>query len=113
MKIQALVNREDGKKAQAKCKAASQAKAKASSKSKSKTKKAPVMKKPSSKAVDFTVQKPSADDLGQDPNVYHSRAWHQAKQFALKVLMMDEEAAKVYAKTKRAEAHKHWVAAKQ
>ena len=113
--FKALLEREEGKKASAKAKAASKPKAKASAKSKTngKTKTAPVMKRPSSKALDFTVVKPTAGDLEKDANVYHSRIWHQAKQFALKVLMMQEKPAKVYAKSKRAEANKFWITAKQ
>lgn len=107
----ALLNRDKGKDmGQAKAKA--KAKCKAKAKAKRKPAHAP-MKRPSTKAIDFLVEKPSQDDLAKDPNVYHSRIWHQAKQFALKVLMKDEEAAKVYAKGKRAEANRFRVTARQ
>ena len=38
-----------------------------------------VMKRPSSKALEFEVPKPTAADLEKKVNVYASRVWHAAR----------------------------------
>ena len=88
----ALVAREDKKKPVPK------AKGKAKGKPKGKAK--AVMKRPSSKALEFEVPKPTAADLEKKVNVYASRVWHQARLFAKNTLMLDDEAAKDFAKPK-------------
>ena len=88
----ALVAREEKKKPVPK------AKGKATGKPKGKAK--AVMKRPSSKALEFEVPKPTAADLEKKVNVYASRVWHQARLFAKNTLMLDDEAAKAFAKPK-------------
>ena len=51
--------------------------------------------------MEYKVRAPTSDDLLLDPNVYTSREWHRANAFAVKVLEMTAENAKVYAKGKR------------
>lgn len=59
-----------------------------------------MMKRPSSKALEFEVPKPTAADLEKKVNVYASRVWHLARLFAKNTLMLDDEAAKAFAKPK-------------
>ncbi len=85
-------------KQKAKAKAKGKSMPKAQPKPKPKTK---VLKRPSSCMMEYQVRTPTSDDLLLDPNVYTSREWHSANAFAVKVLEMTAENAKVYAKGKR------------
>ena len=55
------------------------------------------MKRPSSKALEFEVPKPTAADLEKKVNVYARRVWHQARLFAKNTL---QRTAKAFAKPK-------------
>lgn len=63
-----------------------------------------VMKRPSARALEFEVPKPTAADLEKKVNVYASRVWRQARLFVQNTLKLDDEAAKAFAKPKSQKA---------
>ena len=103
----ALLAREDKKKPSPAAKAKGKAKAKAKGKAKA------VMKRPSSKALEFEVPKPTAADLEKKVNVYASRVWHAARLFAKTSLKLDDESVKNFARLQGQKARQLYHTAKE
>ena len=103
----ALLAREEKKKPSPAAKAKGKAKAKAKGKAKA------VMKRPSSKALEFEVPKPTAADLEKKVNVYASRVWHAARLFAKTSLKLDDESVKNFARLQGQKARQLYHTAKE
>ncbi len=106
--FQALLARKEEKNtknAQTKNKASAKGKAKAKAKAKGKTKgKQKVLKRPSAQGHCYEIPPWKSEDMKIGKNTYTSRHWHGANSFGKRVLGMNDEQAKLYAKKYREEA---------
>ena len=107
---QALLARKEKKKnekAEGEKKTSAKAKAKSKAKAKAKTAAAKkVPKKPAAQCHDYEIPPWKKEDMKIAKNTYTSRHWHGANSFGKRVLGMNDDQAKLYAKKFRDDASK-------